>query len=235
MPKKNRRQQSLGKKNRRQNFRNLNSRVGSIVPRTSPSLRFFTQIPDFQDVCLYDVSFYDVTTVGASFKNQVFRGNSVFDPDETFVGGQPTGFDQMATLYSRYCVFASCINVEIINTSSNSAVLFALAPSRSAVAVGPSTMNVAEFPYSKSKLVASRNIVPSKLNHFMQTYRILGCSKQLTLNEDLMALTTTNPSTSWKWNIQVSSTNGTSDIAYSIKVHLCYYVRFIDRVNLSES
>lgn len=47
-----------------------------------------------------------------------FNMNSLFDPDRTGVGAQPTLFDQLSPLYERYCVFAVEYKVIMVNQSS---------------------------------------------------------------------------------------------------------------------
>ena len=42
---------------------------------------------------------------------QVFRANSVYDPDMTGTGHQPSNFDKLATIYDRYTVVGSKIRV----------------------------------------------------------------------------------------------------------------------------
>jgi len=46
-----------------------------------------------------------------------FRANSLFDPDYTTAGSQPTGFDQYAALYQHYRVLSSTCQMNIVNTS----------------------------------------------------------------------------------------------------------------------
>lgn len=49
-----------------------------------------------------------------------FRANDLYDPDFSGVGNQPTGFDQLCTLYSRFCVLSSkCTAYGCIDTVSN--------------------------------------------------------------------------------------------------------------------
>lgn len=42
----------------------------------------------------------------------LFRANSLFDPEYTNIGHQPMGFDQMAALYNHYCVIGSRITLK---------------------------------------------------------------------------------------------------------------------------
>ena len=47
------------------------------------------------------------STGSVAFNTHTFRANSVFDPDWTGAGHQPTRFDQLAALYQRYEVLKS--------------------------------------------------------------------------------------------------------------------------------
>lgn len=47
---------------------------------------------------------YALVTGVAAVTEQVFRANSIFDPDRTGVGHQPLGHDQLLPMYERYIV-----------------------------------------------------------------------------------------------------------------------------------
>jgi len=49
--------------------------------------------------------------VGGIPVEYIFRGNSLYDPDYTGVGGQPYGHDQWSTIYASYIVLRSRIRV----------------------------------------------------------------------------------------------------------------------------
>lgn len=49
---------------------------------------------------------------------QVFRANSIFDPDYTGTGHQPLGMDQLGGLYGRYEVLSSTIRARYTTNSS---------------------------------------------------------------------------------------------------------------------
>jgi hypothetical protein len=53
-----------------------------------------------------------ITAAVGSLATQVYRTNSLFDPDLTGVGHQPYGFDQFKTYYATYLVTASTCSVE---------------------------------------------------------------------------------------------------------------------------
>lgn len=49
---------------------------------------------------------------------QVFRANSIFDPDYSGIGHQPLGHDQWAVFYDHYNVLSSKINCKFVSTGS---------------------------------------------------------------------------------------------------------------------
>lgn len=49
---------------------------------------------------------------------QVYRANSVYDPDQSGVGHQPSGYDQWNLLYDMYCVLGSKITVQFVNLTA---------------------------------------------------------------------------------------------------------------------
>ncbi len=57
-------------------------------------------------------------SIGMSFSGvspaaQVFRMNSLFDPDLTNAGHQPQEFDQLSAVYGQYCVVGSVLKAEV--------------------------------------------------------------------------------------------------------------------------
>ena len=69
------------------------------------------------------------STGSVAFNTHTFRANSVFDPDWTGAGHQPTRFDQLAALYQRYEVLKSKIRVQFTTGQ--------LQPTSTTVALGP--------------------------------------------------------------------------------------------------
>jgi len=71
------------------------------------------------------LNYTDMQTLsGAAASNvsrQVYRLNSLFDPDATGAGAQPSGFDQYAAIYNRYTVFK--VDVEAHFSAINSTTL----------------------------------------------------------------------------------------------------------------
>jgi len=50
----------------------------------------------------------------------VYRGNSLFDPDYSSGGHQPSGYNFWKQAYDRYRVFASRIKIHLISTTTAS-------------------------------------------------------------------------------------------------------------------
>lgn len=87
--------------------------------------------------------------VGGLSQN-VFRLNSVFDPNLTGVGHQPMGFDQYSALYERYRVKGCRVTVTFSNSSGTVAVLGGIGL-RSTSTLGTIVESMLERPLTKWK------------------------------------------------------------------------------------
>jgi len=85
---------------------------------------------------------------------QVFRANSLFDPDLTGSGSQPEYFDQLSAVYGQYCVQACHFKAEIFNTGTTSNLCVLL---YSDVNVGTAAVeNMTEHRYAKHGIVSAK-------------------------------------------------------------------------------
>jgi hypothetical protein len=95
-----------------------------------------------------------VLTTAAS--NNVFRLNSIFDPDSAVGGTQPYGYDQLAALYNRYRVLK--VRYKITFLASTAGYAIAVVPSNGALNPAPTDVTslsaVAMNPWGKLVIYA---------------------------------------------------------------------------------
>lgn len=171
-------------------------------------------------------------TKGAAYE-YFFRGNSVFDPDFTGTGAQPTYFDNFSPLYLRYRVHASKITVRAVCDSTNSAS-FTICVSPVDLSTGYSTLaDYQAGPYTKYKQVAFATSTQTVTN-FMTTKKKFGF-KTIADEEDMASLCSTNPAEVWYWGICIDGTDSTSTIKAALDIQIKYYVEFFDRADQNMS
>lgn len=183
-----------------------------------------------------------------TYNNQNFRGNSVFDPDETYVGHQPTGFDQYAALFNKYIIYGSKITVKYIQNRSATSYNFYIIPAPVAGTpgwLGSVGTDPLEQPYAKGRLIAANGVANNDasgvMKHYMSTKKMFGIKGEL--SEEFYASTTaTNPTRVWSWilyqtvfgfNDSLAPAAATLDMYYDIKI--TYYCKFFDRVTVAKS
>lgn len=71
-------------------------------------------MPRTKVVTMQYIRRYTLTTA-AQLAVQVMNANSIYDPDNTGVGGQPLGFDQWSVFFKHYCVLWSRCSVRFCN------------------------------------------------------------------------------------------------------------------------
>lgn len=172
-------------------------------------------------------------TGGAGTALQVFRGNSLYDPDFTNVGHQPNLFDQMAALYNHYFVEASSITVRAINMRAADPVRISLYDSRIGNIAPLSADSLAEQPRCKTALLThsagsksdcvlystqkTQSYSPGKINPYQEGAAI---------NAD--------PDQPWYWLIYAYNNPGL-DVDCQIAVDIKFKCMFWERVVVGES
>jgi hypothetical protein len=165
---------------------------------------------------------YRVLTAVANQANYVYRLNSLFDPDQSGVGGQPAGFDQLKTLYGRYRVLACKCEVEAVSNSTGGNGLLAIAPS------DISSLTAVAEDIAGLRYAAAATFSQSEKARLVRTYHIgklLGYGDESMLgNPDAAAATTASPNFQQYLNVNVETGNGATNQTM-VMVRLTYYAR----------
>lgn len=166
-------------------------------------------------------------------QSYVFRGNSIFDPDYTGTGQQPTGYDQLATLYTRYRVHGSKMKAEFVTVSSTVPTQYVIVPTSNPLVYATPVMS--RLPYARRRIAATSAGQPlSTLKTYMSTKKIFGL-KTLGAETDYSAATGSNPAFDWYWHVSADSIDGASSIAFQAQITITYYVEWWNRVQLTAS
>lgn len=130
-----------------------------------------TIVPDQVEVNLRYADAKSYSGTGAI--DQVFRANSLYDPDHTGTGNQPRGFDQWSALYARYMVTHCRIVVFIShNAAEPQQCTLIFTPTTSAIS---SPERAVELPYSKTAMLAEYPSQASlRLSHGMAIRKLRG-------------------------------------------------------------
>lgn len=184
----------------------------------------------------YEFESSAATTLGALYSQQ-FRGNSVYDPDLTGVGAQPTGFDQWAAFFNEYLVVSSFLEIEIV-CGTVAPVEWVVFPSYNST-LPSTTLDASARPYAKRVLLlSSGNSVKGRMRLSMSTAQMMGVREEAVLDDDAYGATvSTNPGSSavWYWTVVAQNIASTTTLADSYRVRIVYDVLFHDRIQLSLS
>lgn len=180
---------------------------------------------------------FSVTTISGVPRLTVYRLNSVYDPEYATGGAQPLGFDQWATLFSRYKVYGSKLTLKFHNMNAGVGGLarICLVPTLQAAALTASDIAEAiEQPYAKNTIQGW--YIPAKLSSYMSVEKILGLNKKtVEIDTGFSALVTDNPGNEAFWHIYVQSADPAVVATYWLTVTITYYVEFYDRRPLDRS
>lgn len=162
----------------------------------------------------------------------VFRGNGPYDPDASGTGTQPIGFDAMTTFYGYYEVYASKIEVTLINEMTSSLTM--------AIVPAITTTDAVDFLTTKAMPLGKTIICGPKgsgsenktLINYCRTFDVFGLKAGT--DTDIGAAMTSNPTRQWYWPVVLESADQSSTITCNVLVVITYYVILSNRkVNLN--
>lgn len=207
------------------------------VTRAAPSVRFMPQI--VPDRALTKLKFSQgVAIASAGIAGYwIYRGNSLFDPDYTGAGNQPTGYDQWAQFYNSYRVSASSIKVIARSTQGNNEITMMVIQPRLDTTVDTDYLDMAADTYSKKIMLPNNTAGYYKpLKHYMTTRKIYGISKSKVQDDNYSAAVGSNPTNQWYWHIVVDDTKtGAINQDVNLYAEVTYYVEFYGRKELDQS
>lgn len=221
--------QQRKKNNKNGTKRDLNGKESKVIVRN------VSGFPDQMRVKLVYEDLYTLTTVTNAYTNYQWRGNSDFDPDFSGTGHQPRYFDQYASVYNKYKVYASKIEIEMINFSGVSPIIFTLVPLTDTISA-TAWNQVAELPRAKcSEIIPVASRYPFGLTHQASTTEIIGLQPGQINDEDYGSITTANPGQVWYWNLFISAIDAITILTVSFRVRITYDTLFYDRPYVAPS
>lgn len=165
-----------------------------------------------------EVFTYSAATVPQRY---AFRGNSIYDPNQTGTGSQPIGRDQMSEFYNQYECYSSAIELVVVS-SSNIPYWVYLWPATYTTTGSDDYSNIENLPYGKRFFVPAVGAMAQipKVINYATTKDITGVQTGDSGNTAVMGA---NPSNQWYWNIYMISYDNTTTMSFQLEIKICYY------------
>jgi hypothetical protein len=228
------------KKNKKsKNKRNRGGRNGYSLPSGGYSTRQRPRLT-FLDPHMYITLRYaeniSTSVVTVSGSNQIFRLNSIFDPNAAVGGTQPYGYDQVAALYNRYRVLKT--RWKVIFAASTAGYAATVVPINGALSSAVSDLTTLT---SSSMVPFARyfnynlGAMPPKTSGSMNLNVLGGVARVEYLTDDRFeAQIGANPAEVISLNIGIYNPSG-GTITISYFVELWYEVDLHDPISLAAS
>jgi len=160
----------------------------------SPTIKFPSYTADLPTKKYAKLKYCMVSSLGAAIAApgvHEFRANGMYDPDVTYVGHQPYGFDQLMAKYNHYVVLKSKIKICIVATTEIDSVYgIALTDTTGQVAAtyagGGGYDAVMELPFRSRTLLHSKTGATEKDREatlYFDAAKFFGKSQQAILGE----------------------------------------------------
>lgn len=178
-------------------------------------------------------------TGGVYGTEQIFRLNSLYDPDNSGIGRYPYGFQALSTYYARYMVNYVKIKLTISDPSNSGSVVTCLiqANGNTTSLTAMTVEQAQDLPLSKSKFINSTGDQLQYINISAPSYRISGISKiEWQANPTVYgAPIGSNPTQPNYIRIAVANANGTSGATCVLNTEIYYFSTMYDRLYVTPS
>lgn len=155
----------------------------------------------------------------------VFRGNGLYDPDQSGTGNQPLGYANLSSIYSRYEAPSSYIRVRWVN---NTSVPMMLTVTPTVNSADTNTYNSGQgkpgsrFKYCGGNQERATTVVSNSCTSKLLLGLIPGSG-------ETKALVTGLPGSQWYWSIALTSVDGASALSGVLDVKIIYNTVWYER------
>lgn len=165
--------------------------------------------------------------------DQVFRGNSVYDPDYTGVGVQPYGYDEICALgYAAYCVRASKITVNFMCNATTKKLRVFLVPTLSTSLAYTDPSDLSAYRNVRQISVDSQNLNRrNRISHYCTSKWMFAANPP---NQGI-SLVNNNPGTAWYWHVIFDTSDTAEEVEILYDVKIVYYTIFAIGDDINES
>lgn len=209
---------------------NAPSHEARLIPGLIPG-----KIYGFPNSIITKLRYYDcfnqTSTLGGVARN-LWRANSIFDPDQTNAGHQPMYRDQWATIYNHYVVIGSKITVTFVPTSATVPMVCGVAgDDDSSTSTTPQTL--VEQNNSKHVVIGTTGSEPKTVTMTFEPVDAFGVDTK----DDGRSLTATgsNPFEEWYFCTYAFTLDGASTATVGMAVEIEYTVKFAELVTPTQS
>lgn len=173
-------------------------------------------------------------TASTTFQYNVFRLNSVYDPDYTGVGGQPMGFDQLAGLYNKFTVYGC--KARITCTQAGSIPTTCVMAPQKVVTYGSATPDeLQERRLSVSKHCTTER--PVTLTRYYPMSGLFGIPKKDIIGDegDFAGSSSASPAKNFYLLVGQQPVDSTSGTIVYFDIELTYYLKAFENKALARS
>lgn len=174
-----------------------------------------------------------LTSISGLVNSQIFRGNSIYDPDYTSILNLSCrGFAELKELYSIYKVISSRINIKYISNVQTSGAVMEIGLTPTVSATDVTTLDpelFTEIPYGKFMLGAGdASSSKFQLTHYMTSSQML--SHQYANNAfSASSFMESNPTLQWFWHVNTQTVDESTTQSGYLYVNIKYYVELSSR------
>lgn len=173
-------------------------------------------------------------TASTTFQYNVFRLNSMYDPDYTGIGGQPMGFDQLAALYNKFTVYGCKVRISCSQAGAVPTTVV-MAPQKGVTygTLTPDELQERRLSVSK-KVTAAR---PAVLKRYYPMSGLFGVSKSDILGDegDYASTITAGPTKNFYLLLGMQPDDSVTASNVYLDVELTYYVKAFENKSLARS